>query len=142
MVNNSFRKHQHTSKDTHTHTIHQTTPDTAHKCLYARPSLFRSLQTYICGPCSGLCSLSRRLVTIRSLWCLSSRRQERPRTTGVGGRGRSPLIRAPAPGPRPVALPEAFGGNRRLYTAAAPAADHLVSIPVHARFTPGPRLYL
>ena len=24
--------------------------------------------------------------------------------------------------------PEAFGGNRRLYTAAAPAADHLVSI--------------
>ena len=30
-----------------------------------------------------------------------------------------------------MALPEAFGGNRRLYTAAAPAADHLVSIPVH-----------
>ena len=30
-----------------------------------------------------------------------------------------------------MSLPEAFGGNRRLYTAAAPAADHLVSIPVH-----------
>ena len=39
-----------------------------------------------------------------------------------------PVIRAPAPGPRPVALPEAFGGNRRLHTAAAPAAD---PPPVH-----------
>ena len=39
----------------------------------------------------------------------------------------------PGAGPAPVSLPEAFGGNRRLYTAAAPAADrHLVSIPVHA----------
>ena len=25
-----------------------------------------------------------------------------------------------------MALPEAFGGNRRLYTLAAPAADHLL----------------
>ena len=77
---------------THTHCTPNYPPDTAHKCLYARPSLFRSLQTYICGPCSGLCSLSRRLVTIRSLCCLSSRSHERPRTTEVGGRGRSPLI--------------------------------------------------
>ena len=30
-----------------------------------------------------------------------------------------------------MSSPEAFGGNRRLYTLAAPAADHLVSIPVH-----------
>ena len=37
----------------------------------------------------------------------------------------------PGAGPAPVSSPEAFGGNRRLYTAAAPAADHLVSIPVH-----------
>ena len=37
----------------------------------------------------------------------------------------------PGAGPGPVSSPEAFGGNRRLYTAAAPAADHLVSIPVH-----------
>ena len=35
------------------------------------------------------------------------------------------------PGPQPVSLPEAFGGNRRLYTAAAPAADHLRSILPH-----------
>ena len=43
----------------------------------------------------------------------------------------------PAPGchPAPVSLPEAFGGNRRLYTAAAPAADHLRSIPPHPRST-------
>ena len=41
----------------------------------------------------------------------------------------------PGAGPAPVSLPEAFGGNRRLYTAAPPAADpprtYLVSIPVH-----------
>ena len=48
----------------------------------------------------------------------------------------------PGAGPAPVSSPEAFGGNRRLYTAAAPAADRLCPIPVHARFTPGPRLYL
>ena len=50
---------------------------------------------------------------------------------GARGRrhGRQPLN--PGAGPGPVALPEAFGGNRRLYTLAAPAADHLVSIPVH-----------
>ena len=83
-----FQRHTHT----HTHCTPNYPPDTAHKCLYARPSLFRSLQTYICGPCSGLCSLSRRLVTIRSLCCLSSRSHERPRTTEVSGRGRSPLI--------------------------------------------------
>ena len=39
------------------------------------------------------------------------------------------------PGPQPVALPEAFGGNRRLYTAAAPAADRLCPIPPHPRST-------
>ena len=38
--------------------------------------------------------------------------------------GRQPLN--PGAGPAPVSSPEAFGGNRRLYTAAAPAADHLV----------------
>ena len=47
--------------------------------------------------------------------------------------GRQPLN--PGAGPAPVSLPEAFGGNRRLYTAAPPAADpprtYLVSIPVH-----------
>ena len=41
----------------------------------------------------------------------------------------------PGAGPAPVSLPEAFGGNRRLYTAAAPAADHLRSIPPHPRST-------
>ena len=35
--------------------------------------------------------------------------------------GRQPLN--PGAGPGPVALPEAFGGNRRLYTLAAPAGD-------------------
>ena len=48
---------------------------------------------------------------------------------------RRPAVRRkphnPGAGPAPVSLPEAFGGNRRLYTLAAPAADHLVSIPVH-----------
>ena len=43
----------------------------------------------------------------------------------------------PGAGPAPVSSPEAFGGNRRLYTLAAPAADHLRPIPVHPRFTPG-----
>ena len=47
--------------------------------------------------------------------------------------GRQPLN--PGAGPAPVSSPEAFGGNRRLYTAAPPAADpprtYLVSIPVH-----------
>ena len=32
----------------------------------------------------------------------------------------------PGAGPAPVSSPEAFGGNRRLYTLAAPTADHLV----------------
>ena len=36
----------------------------------------------------------------------------------------------PGAGPGPVALPEAFGGNRRLYALAAPAAD---PPPVHPR---------
>ena len=44
--------------------------------------------------------------------------------------GRQPLN--PGAGPAPVALPEAFGGNRRLYTLAAPAAD---PPPVHPRPT-------
>ena len=35
--------------------------------------------------------------------------------------GRQPLN--PGAGPAPVSSPEAFGGNRRLYTAAPPAAD-------------------
>ena len=41
-------------------------------------------------------------------------------------------------GPGPVALPEAFGGNRRLYTLAAPAVDHLLLTSARFRFTPGP----
>ena len=51
--------------------------------------------------------------------------------SGVGGRGREPFNPGAGPGAVPVALPEAFGGNRRLYTAAAPAADRLCPIPVH-----------
>ena len=53
--------------------------------------------------------------------------------------GRQPLN--PGAGPAPVSSPEAFGGNRRLYTAAPPAADHLVSIPVHPRSTIIPVIY-
>ena len=53
--------------------------------------------------------------------------------------GRRPAVRRkplnPGAGPAPVALPEAFGGNRRLYTAAPPAADRLCPIPVHPRPT-------
>ena len=49
------------------------------------------------------------------------------------------LARRSGAGPGPVALPEAFGGNRRLYTLAAPAGDppptYLVSIPPHPRPT-------
>ena len=41
----------------------------------------------------------------------------------------------PGAGPAPVALPEAFGGNRRLYTLAPPAADHLCPILPHPRPT-------
>ena len=44
-------------------------------------------------------------------------------------------LKNPGAGPAPVSSPEAFGGNRRLYTLAAPAADppptYLRSIPVH-----------
>ena len=51
--------------------------------------------------------------------------------------GRQPLN--PGAGPAPVSSPEAFGGNRRLYTLAAPAGDlprtYLRSIPVHPRPT-------
>ena len=43
------------------------------------------------------------------------------------------------PGPQPVSLPEAFGGNRKLYTAAPPAADpprtYLRPIPPRPRST-------
>ena len=46
--------------------------------------------------------------------------------------GRQPLDPGAGPGAVPVSLPE---GNRRLYTAAAPAADHLRSIPPHPRST-------
>ena len=64
--------------------------------------------------------------------------------------GRQPLN--PGAGPAPVSSPEAFGGNRRLYTLAAPAADHLVltsylprtylcPIPVHPRSTIIPVIY-
>ena len=45
----------------------------------------------------------------------------------------------PGAGPAPVSSPEAFGGNRRLYTAAAPARrpprTYLRPIPVHPRST-------
>ena len=51
--------------------------------------------------------------------------------------GRQPLN--PGAGPAPVSSPEAFGGNRRLYTLAAPAADHLVLTSARFRFTPGSR---
>ena len=58
------------------------------------------------APCPGDYSY------IRSLWKLSSMMQKTPRTTGVGGRGRSPLIRAPAPGPwhcrRPSVVTEGY----------------------------------
>ena len=41
-----------------------------------------------------------------------------------------------------MSSPEAFGGNRRLYTAAAPAADHLVLTSARFRPTPGsPRVH-
>ena len=50
---------------------------------------------------------------------------------GVGGRGRSPYN--PGAGHGPVSLPEAFGGNRRLYTLAAPAADPFVGPRVYPR---------
>ena len=44
--------------------------------------------------------------------------------SGGADEGRQPLN--PGAGPAPVSSPEAFGGNRRLYTLAPPAADHLV----------------
>ena len=47
--------------------------------------------------------------------------------------GRQPLN--PGAGPAPVSSPEAFGGNRRLYTLAAPAADRPCPIRVHPRPT-------
>ena len=63
-----------------------------------------------------------RLANIRTSFFVRGRRQ-----------GRQPLN--PGAGPAPVALPEAFGGNRRLYTAAPPAADpprvDSCSPPVH-----------
>ena len=43
----------------------------------------------------------------------------------------------PGAGHGPVSLPEAFGGNRRLYTLAPPAADPFVGPPVYPRSTPG-----
>ena len=53
--------------------------------------------------------------------------------------GRQPLN--PGAGPAPVSSPEAFGGNRRLYTLAAPAGDppptYLLLTSARFRFTPG-----
>ena len=47
--------------------------------------------------------------------------------SGGADEGRQP--KNPGAGPAPVSSPEAFGGNRRLYTLAGPAADHLVYLP-------------
>ena len=41
------RTHTHTHTHRHIHYIPNYSPDPAHKCLYARPSLFRSLHEYI-----------------------------------------------------------------------------------------------
>ena len=56
-------------------------------------------------------------------------------STFAGARLSGVSLINPGAGPAPVSSPEAFGGNRRLNTAAAPAADHLRSIPPHPRFT-------
>ena len=70
---------------------------------------------------------------IRSLWNLSSMMQKRPTTTGVGGRGRSPLIRAPAPRPCPCRRPSVVTEGYIRLPPLPPT--HLVSIPVHPVFT-------
>ena len=55
---------------------------------------------------------------------------------GVGGRGRSPLIRAPAPRPCPCRRPSVVTeGYIRLPPLPPTTADHLRSIPPHPRST-------
>ena len=53
---------------------------------------------------------------------------------------RKPLNPGAGPGRWPVLMPEAFGGNRRLYTGSAPAADRRrvdpVSTPCRPRVDP------
>ena len=64
----------------------------------------------------------------------SRRRRARRRQQAAKGSaapGRSPYN--PGAGHGPVSLPEAFGGNRRLYTLAAPAADPFVGPRVYPR---------
>ena len=85
------RTHTHTHTHTDTYTIYQTTPQIPPISASMRGPPCSGVYTNIYGPCSGLCSLSRRLViSIPSFWYLSSMMQKRPRTTGVGGRGGSP----------------------------------------------------
>ena len=83
-----IRPHTHPHTHTETHTLYATLlPRSPHKCLSARPSLFRSLYIYIYGPYSGLCSLCRRLmIPIRSSVTMSSASSRS--FPGVGGRGR------------------------------------------------------
>ena len=83
--------HPHTQTHTDTYTIYQTTLQIPPISASMRGPPCSGVYTNIYGPCSGLCSLSRRLViSIPSFWYLSSMMQKRPRTTGVGGRGGSP----------------------------------------------------
>ena len=85
--------HTHINPHTHTdtHTIYQTTPQLPPISASLRGPPCSGVYTNICGPYSGLCSLSRRLmIHIPSFWYLSNMMQKRPRTTGVGGRGGSP----------------------------------------------------
>ena len=83
--------HTHINPHTDTYTIYQTTPQIPPISASLRGSPCSGVYTNICGPCSGLCSLFRRLmIPIPSFWYFSNMMQKRPRTTGVGGRGGSP----------------------------------------------------
>ena len=86
-------------------------------CITSHCIPFHCITLHLCGATMHLCGANTICIIIES---------------GVGGRGREPFN--PGAGPAPVSSPEAFGGNRRLYTLAAPAADHLVLTSCRFRF--------
>ena len=97
-INTLPKTHTHTPTHRRTHYTHQTTPQIRpiSASMQGPPCSGVYKHTYIyiyVAPVQGSAPCPGDYSYIRSLWKLSSMMQKTPRTTGVGGRGRSPLIR-------------------------------------------------
>ena len=88
----------------------------------------------------NLCSHTSSATTFfASAFPLSVTVAHKPSPCLAGARLSGVSLLNPGAGHGPVSLPEAFGGNRRLYTLAAPAADPFVGPPVDPRPNPPDR---